>query len=229
MTRLVRVLTGGTALALAVGAAMVAWERLPAGIPTPKASAPEGLGDSGQVPDFSLTDRSGRRITLADLQGKVWLANFIYTRCTETCPLQSAEIARLQQEFAEARDLRFVSITVDPEHDTPAVLAAYATRYHADPAQWLFLTGSKAAIYALAKDGFKLGVTDAGTTRAETRGRLVGPTPAFASHGSKGLIMHSARFVLVDRKGRIRAYHRSDDPGSLVDIGKNLRALLAES
>lgn len=228
MTRLVRVLIGGAALALAVGAAIVAWERLPTEIPTPKASAPEGLGDSGQVPDFSLTDRSGRRITLADLQGKVWLANFIYTRCTETCPLQSAEIARLQQEFSGARDLRFVSITVDPQHDTPAVLAAYATRYHADPAQWLFLTGSKAAIYALAKDGFKLGVSDGGAAQAESAERLVGPSPAFASHGSKGLIMHSARFVLVDRKARIRAYYPSDDPGSLTGLRQNLRALLDE-
>ncbi len=229
MIRLVRVLAGGTALALALGVVIVAWVGPPIGSRTRGASTPETVGDYGPVPNFSLMDRSGRRITLADLKGKVWLANFIYTRCTETCPLQSAEIARLQEEFAEARDLRFVSITVDPEHDTPAVLNAYATRYHADPAQWLFLTGSKSAIYALAKDGFKLGVTDAGTTRAETGGRLVGPTPAFASHGSKGLIMHSARFVLVDRKGRIRAYHRSDDPDSLADIGKNLRALLAES
>ena len=229
MIRLVRILAGGAALALTLGAVIVAWIGLPVEIPTPETSSTNALSDYGPAPDFSLMDRAGRRVTLADLRGKVWLANFIYTACRETCPLQTAEIARLQQEFSGARDLRFVSITVDPEHDTPAVLDAYAVRYHADPARWLFLTGSKAAIYALAKDGFKLGVTDAGTTRVETGGRLVGPTPAFASHGSKGLIMHSARFVLVDRKGRIRAYHRSDDPGSLVDIGKNLRALLAES
>ena len=229
MTRLVRVLVGGTALALAVSVAMVAWTGRPVGTPTRGTSTLDAVGDFGSVPDFSLVERTGRRVTLADLRGKVWLANFIYTQCTETCPLQSAEVARLQREFGEARDLRFVSITVDPEHDKPAVLREYASRYQADPERWLFLTGSKAAIYALAKDGFKLGVTDAGTTQAESAGWLVGPTPAFASHGSKGLIMHSARFVLVDRKARIRAYHRSDDPDSLTGLRQNLRALLAES
>ncbi len=229
MTRLVRVLTGGTALALAVGAVIVAWTGLPVVTPRPGTSTINAFGDFGPVPDFSLVDRTGRRVGLADLRGKVWLANFIYTQCTETCPLQSGEIARLQQEFAGAKDLRFVSITVDPEHDTPAVLDAYATRYHADPERWLFLTGSKAAIFALAKDGFKLGVTDSDAAQAEPSEWLVGPTPAFASHGSKGLIMHSARFVLVDRKGRIRAYHRSDDPGSLAELRQSLRTLLAES
>ncbi len=229
MTRLARVMLGGTALALVVGAVIVAWTGLPVVTPRPGTSTIDAIGDFGPVPDFSLVDLTGRRVGLADLRGKVWLANFIYTRCRETCPLQSAEIARLQQEFAGAQDLRFVSITVDPEHDTPAVLDAYATRYHADPERWLFLTGSKAAIYALAKDGFKLGVSDAGANQAKGANWLVDPTPAFASHGSEGLVMHSARFVLVGRKARIRAYYRSDDPGSLADLRRSLRALLAES
>ena len=130
----------------------------------PASRGPEGgadaLSDYGVVPDFALVERSGRQVSLEDLRGTVWLANFIYTECTETCPLQSLEVSRLEQEFATAPTVRFVSITVDPDHDTPAVLAEYARRYRADPERWLFLTGSKAAIYALAKDGFKLGVTD---------------------------------------------------------------------
>lgn len=190
----------------------------------------ETLADYGPVPDFRLTERAGSTVTLADLRGKVWLANFIYTECTETCPLQSLQVQRLQEEFAGARDLRFVSITVDPSHDTPEVLRRYADRYGgADPERWLFLTGPKPAIHALARDGFKLGVSEA-TPAAQSSlpGRLLGPDPAFASHGSGGLILHSSRFVLVDGEARIRAYHRTDDPDSLARLRENLRALLAE-
>jgi protein SCO1/2 len=168
-------------------------------------------------------------VTLADLLGTVWIANFIYTQCTETCPVQSLQIRRLQDEFAGVPDLRFVSITVDPDRDTPAVLRQYAERYQADPGHWLFLTGPKPAIYALAKDGFKLSVVDASSqTGRGGVGFALAPSPAFASHGSTGLIIHSSRFVLVDRQARIRAYHRTDDPESLARLRENLRVLLAE-
>lgn len=198
-------------------------------VPAPEASA-DTLGDYGPVPEFSLIERSGRRVTLTDLRGTVWVTNFIYTECTETCPLQSLQLSRLQEEFAGSPDLRLVSITVDPEHDTPKVLARYAERYRADPRRWLFLTGPKGAIYALAKAGFKLGVQDASpSARLPAALSIFGPTPVFASHGSKGLILHSSRFVLVDRQGRIRAYHRTDDPESLASLSENLRALLGQS
>lgn len=230
MRRLARVLIGGTVFALFAGLGVAMWTSLwPRPVPAPEASA-DALGDYGPVPEFSLVERSGQRVTLVDLRGKVWVANFIYTECTETCPLQSLQLSRLQEEFAGSPDLRLVSITVDPEHDTPKVLARYAERYRADPRRWLFLTGPKGAIYALAKAGFKLGVYDASPS-APLPGALsiFGPTPAFASHGSKGLILHSSRFVLVDRQGRIRAYHRTDDPESLARLRENLRALLGQS
>ena len=220
---------GAAALGLALtGVALASLWRQPQ--PLPAGGAAEILADYGIVPDFRLTERGGSTVTLADLRGKVWLANFIYTECTETCPLQSLQVQRLQKEFAGARDLRFVSITVDPAHDTTEVLQRYAERYGADPGHWLFLTGPKAAIFALAKDGFKLGVSDASpAARSGVLGLALGPAPAFASHGSGGLILHSARFVLVDRQARIRAYHRTDDPDSLARVRENLRALLAGS
>src|SRR5581483_7993861 len=90
------------------------------------ASELESLGVYGEVPDFRLTERSGRPVGRAELLGKVWLANFIYTQCTETCPIQTALLARLQPELARAADFRLVSITVDPEHDTAPVLRKYA-------------------------------------------------------------------------------------------------------
>jgi cytochrome oxidase Cu insertion factor (SCO1/SenC/PrrC family) len=187
----------------------------------------EAVGHYGDVPDFLLVERSGRTVRRADLFGSVWVANFVYTRCTETCPLQTAQLARLQTDFPE-RDFRLVSITVDPEHDTPAVLARYAEQYGADPQRWLFLTGEKRAIYRLATDGFRLGVVDPHDQPARTSGlfRLLAPAPAWATHGSQGLVMHSPRLVLVDRRATIRAYHRPDDPESLDRLHGNLRTLL---
>lgn len=192
-------------------------------------SSLETLGVYGEVPDFVLTERSGRRISRADLLGKVWIANFIYTQCRETCPLQSATLARLQAEFSGEEDLRLVSITVDPERDSPEVLSRYAERYRADPVRWLFLTGDKRAIYLLAKDGFRLGVVDP-DDQAQAGGwfRALGPAPVLATHGSKGLVIHSSRLVLVDRQARIRAYHLPDDEQSLERLRRNLRILLRE-
>lgn len=120
----------------------------------------QGLQIFGSLPDFSLTDRTQRTVTRADLLGTVWVANFIYTHCTDTCPLQSARMAALQRDFAEEPRLRFVSITVDPKRDTPAVLAKYAARYGADRDRWWFLTGHKQTIYALIQEGFRLSVED---------------------------------------------------------------------
>lgn len=209
-----------------VGATLVSLWRRPE--PPPPEGTVETLADYGPVPDFRLTERGGSTVTRAALRGTVWLANFIYTACTETCPLQSLQVQRLQEEFAGARDLRFVSITVDPAHDTPEALRRYAARHGADPERWLFLTGPKPAIHTLARDGFRLGVSEATpAARSGVPGWPPGPRPAFASHGSAGLILHSPRFVLVDRQGRIRAYHRTDDPDSLTRLRDNLRALLA--
>jgi cytochrome oxidase Cu insertion factor (SCO1/SenC/PrrC family) len=198
----------------------------------------EKLDVYGTVPPFSLTERSGRAVSLEDFAGKVWVANFIYTKCKETCPTQSLQVARLQPEFADAPDLRLVSITVDPKNDTREVLSEYAGRYGADRQRWLFLTGDKREIYCLAK-GFNLSVVDpadpnppaCGPAAARAFGTmlaLIGPRPALATHGSEGLVMHSARLVLVDRAARVRAYHLATDEESLQRLRPNLRALLAE-
>jgi cytochrome oxidase Cu insertion factor (SCO1/SenC/PrrC family) len=217
----------GLAILLAAGAGAVAARVWLA--PRPSPGSPETLDVYGEVPDFSLTERSGRRVTRADLLGKVWVANFIYTQCTETCPLQTARLARLQSEFAGERDLRLVSITVDPKRDTPAVLSRYAERYGADPVRWLFLTGEKGAIFRLAKEGFRLGVADPDDASEATRPRpWLEPPAAWASHGSKGLILHSPRLVVVDRRAKIRAYHRPDDAEALERLRRNVRLVLRE-
>ncbi len=202
----------------------------------------EGLQVFFTVPDFSLTAKDGRTVTRADLLGKAWVANFIYTHCTDTCPLQSARMADLQKEFSDS-DLRFVSISIDPARDTPAVLTAYAARFGAGD-RWIFLTGEKAPIYRLVQEGFHLSVEDPSDTAAPVAARkqsgLSSPigrvaalfvSPAQAHTRSDFLappFLHSSWFVLGDRQARIRGYYRTEDEASLRQLRKDLRVLLAE-
>lgn len=162
-----------------------------------------------EVPGFSLTERSGRAVTLADLKGMVWVASLIYTHCPDTCPFQTAEMAKLQREFAGEKDFRLVSITVDPERDTVQALSGYAQKFGADPERWLFLTGKKEAIYELAQKGFRLSAVEpkGGASKPGPASffEWLTPTPAHAHHpGPTQPYIHSSRFVLVDRKARVR-------------------------
>lgn len=186
--------------------------------------AGEALDVFGSVPDFSLIERSGRKVNREDLLGKVWITNFMFTHCPDTCPLQSAEMAKVQADFAEEKDLRLISITVDPERDTPEVLSQYAKRYGADPERWLFLTGEKRTIYRLALEGFRLNVAD---PAEGVKSWLLGPAPLLAHHEETGTqFIHSSRFVLVDRQGRIRGYYHSNEEESLRRLRRDAQALL---
>ncbi|MGH7771238.1 MAG: SCO family protein, partial [Candidatus Binatia bacterium] len=160
----------------------------------------EGLNKTfGTVPDFSLTERSGRQVGLADLKGKVWVVLFFYTDCRDICPLIVPQMGLLHLEYKNdpefRSDIRFVSITVDPERDTPKVLAKFAERFSADPELWLFLTGEKATIYRLTREGFKVGM-----------GEVENPPDVKQKTGEEKEIFHSSRLILVDRKAQIRGY-----------------------
>jgi protein SCO1/2 len=171
----------------------------------------EGLNRYGPVPDFSLVERNGQPTTLADLRGQIWIADFIYTSCTDTCPLQTAEMAKLQEQWPPHSDLRLVSFSVDPDRDTPPVLAKYADKYNADASRWLFLTGDKEAISRLIQQGFRLSAT-----------------PALENGADGGVILHSPRFVLVDRAGEIRGYYDSRDREALRRLEADVGTLLEE-
>lgn len=170
----------------------------------------EGLGRFGAVPDFALTERSGARVALSDLKGKVWLADFIYTACPDTCPLESATMAQLQSDLS-SDGLRLVSFSVDPERDTPAVLARYAATFHADPARWLFLTGGKSDVYRLVQEGFHLSAI---------------PMTEEPAHADE--VYHDAHFVLVDGAAEIRGYYESNDPAALKRLRADAKKLLTE-
>ena len=171
--------------------------------------ARDGLKLYGSVPDFSLPERSGETVGLEKLRGKIWIADFIYTTCTDTCPLQTAAMAKLQEEFAGKAEIHLVSFTVDPERDTPQVLSLYADKYRADARRWYFLTGERDRIIRLIRDGFHLSVA-------------MLPTESDAS----GMIPHSPRFVLVDRQARIRGYYDSREIEALSRLKRDVEALL---
>jgi cytochrome oxidase Cu insertion factor (SCO1/SenC/PrrC family) len=210
----------------------------------------------GALPDFALVERSGRPVRRSDLEGKLWVASFIFTNCADECPPMTAEMARLQADVAAVEDIRLVSITVDPERDTPAVLSRYAERFTANPERWLFLTGDKEAIYRLAREGFHLGIVEA--TEAvqsppvkepafETSGQAldhepyssqtqiprwlpsIAPSPAFANHGRTPDILHAARFVLVDRRAQIRGYYESREAADLHRLRQHIQTLRRET
>jgi protein SCO1/2 len=134
----------------------------------------------GDVPPFELTNQQGKTFTRASLDGHVWVADFIYTTCQGPCPRMSSRMRALQNKTDPS--VKLVSFTVDPQNDTPPVLAAYGKRFAADDSRWSFLTGSKDTLNMLDHDAFKLGTIGAGMD-------------------------HSTRFVLVDKKGRIRGYY----------------------
>jgi protein SCO1/2 len=220
------IVVAAVAVAAVVGARVMIRE-------TPRLGAAtnlDELGVYGRVPPFSLVERSGRRVTADALRGSVWIVDFIYTECTDSCPTQSLQFAQLQREFAAEEDFRLVSITVDPTHDTPEVLSAYAHRYAATD-RWWFLTGDTGTIYCLARDGLRLGVIDVRVSDPPQCGAVswLSPASAWASHVSQGLVMHSARVVLVDRNGRIRAYHVATDERSMTALRTNLKSLLSEA
>jgi protein SCO1/2 len=166
------------------------------------------INQYGTVPQFVLTDRSGNSVGLDQLRGKIWIADFIYTTCTDTCPMQTAMLAKLQQEYLARPELQFVSFTVDPERDTPETLRSYASKHQADPQRWYFLTGERDRIIRLIQDGFRLAVA----------------TSPVAD--PNGMIPHSPRFVLIDKQARIRGYYDSRELEAIRRLKNHIDILL---
>jgi protein SCO1/2 len=171
---------------------------------------PEPPPVMGQLPPFSLVDTAGHTVTGDQLRGRAWVADFIFTRCAGACPAMTTRMAALRARVPE--DVLFVSLTVDPAHDTPEVLARHAERVGAGSG-WIFLTGSRPALHGLAIDGFKLGVEE---------------VPADQGSGGDGPFLHSSHFVLVDGRGRVRGYYDSTDAEALARLQRDLRAVRSE-
>ena len=171
-----------------------------------EASRDERLPRIGPAPEFTLTDQDGRRIALKALRGQVLAVTFIFASCADTCPLLTAKLAGIQDRLGAAfgPDVRFVSITVDPERDTPQVLKRYAQSHRADSAGWSFLTGTPAEIREVAA---RYGVVYKKTSRGD--------------------VDHTFLTSLIDRGGALRVQYMGVrfDPDELL---RDLRSLSQE-
>ena len=151
------------------------------------------LNDNGKydttyhtIPYFEFTNQDGEKVSSNDLLGKIYIADFFFATCPTICPKMTTNMAYIQDKFKEKKDLRFISITVNPEEDTPDVLKEYAEKVHANTNSWSFLTGDKDEIYSIAFDGFFV----------STMRDSIAP----------GGFLHSKMLILVDRKGHVRGY-----------------------
>lgn len=173
-----------------------------AGCATPPAAQQEEmLPDFGPLPDFSLTTHTGATFTRASLHGKVWILDFIFTNCTLVCPRMTAEMRKLQERTKHLPQVQLLSISIDPDRDTPPVLAAYAAKHSADPARWLFLTGEKPTIRAI---------------QVATQ-RHLDPDEFTA---------HSKQLYLVDGSGFVRGVYSVVQPAALQDLLNDIPKLI---
>jgi len=160
------------------------------------------LATIGQVPAFSFTDQNGKTITNADYDGKVYVVEFFFTTCPDICPIMTENMTKIQNEFLGNPNVGIASFTIDPKHDTPQVLKAYAKEKGITKLQWHLLTGPKEKIFKLANEGFNL---------------YVGETPTGAG------FEHSGFFALIDQEGNIRSRKDDNDNPLIYYDGLNLK------
>ena len=165
------------------------------------------------VPPFAFTERSGRLITNHDLTGKIWVADFVYTTCPGPCPLVTAGMAKIQDAVVHDPQVQLVTFTVDPQTDTPPVLAKYADQFGADPNRWWFLTGAEKPLYDLIQNGFRLAVQD-------NRGQ--------PPQDGQFTVTHSTYLALVDADGNVRGYYDGLTSDSRADLLRDIKVLEKE-
>lgn len=166
---------------------------------SPSSANAEGSVVGQRVAPFQLIDAQGRPFDSGELQGQPWVASFFFTSCAGACLRMNNTIARLQTEMPDA-DVRYVSITVDPENDTPEALEKYARHYTADPARWRFLTGPPDDIKHIANEVFRV---------------------------AYGREAHSDRLIVVDREGKIQGTYRATEDAQMVLLKRKLEELAA--
>ncbi len=163
--------------------------------------APE-LQKFGQVPEFELVSQTGQKVTLASLKGHVWIADTIFTQCQGPCPMMTSKMRRVAAEVAAVPAIRIVSVTVDPAHDTPEALLGYSKSFHANPEQWLFLTGAPEVLNRVSLDGLHISKVD-------------------------GSLEHGTRFALVDQNAEVRGYYQPFNEEQLKQLVADAKYLAA--
>lgn len=169
------------------------------------AVAEAGGGGLGPAPSFQMTDQTGSRFDSASLRGKVWVVEFFFTRCTGVCPVMNRNMKKVYDALKDFDGFEIVSISVDPEHDTPETLAQYAEQYGADATKWHFLNGPKDEVVRLSREGFLLGTSEVPEE-----------------------FVHSNRFVLVGRDGQIQGYYNGTDEADVHQLISDALRLVRE-
>jgi len=163
--------------------------------------AEEQLPIIGKIPAFDLVDQNSKQFTLENLEGNVWLADFIFTTCSGPCPIMTERMGMVQHDLLETEKLKFVSFTVNPDYDTPEVLKKYAQRFDADVGSWSFVTGKYEQIQELIVEGFKMGDVEE-------------------------IVFHSTRFALVDHEGNLRGYYSGTEPAEHEILTRDIQSLI---
>jgi protein SCO1 len=168
-----------------------------------------GIPEYGPVGEFSLRDQTGAAFGSAELRGKVWVAAFMFVRCPTICPVITARMKSLQEQAKERGiPLRLVSITVDPDNDTPEVLRAYASEKGADQSSWHFLTGDYDAIKKTSVQGFKTALEGKADAKKEHYG-----------------ILHGSHLILLDKQNRLRGFYRTSDDAEMARLLEDAKKL----
>ena len=170
----------------------------------------ESLPILAPIADFSLTNQNDATVSLADLRGRVWVADIIFTTCPGPCLRMTRQMKELQDALLADNQTKFVSLTTNPDYDTPAILKAYGVRNGSDTNRWMFLTGTKKQLNNLAVDSLKLSAVE---KKPEER---VSP---------EDLWVHSTIFVLVDKHAQLRGIYQTG--GEDVSWPAEKRKLLA--
>jgi protein SCO1 len=160
--------------------------------------------------DFTLTDRTGRSVTRAELTNQFLVVNFVATSCSVSCLQVNRHMARIQELVAGQSDVRLVSFTVDPRTDTPGVLAKFASQFGADTNRWLLLTGDKASLGAVVETSFL--------------GRSADP----AGSAMPGGFLHADQIAIVDPRGQVRAFFNGMKSGTPHDVTNTIASLRRE-
>ncbi|CAN5389065.1 SCO family protein [soil metagenome] len=160
------------------------------------------------IPDFQFSSHTNKSVSGDILENKITVVDFFFTSCPNICPVMSKQLSRVQEKFKDNNSVNIISITVDPEHDTPEVLQTYAERYQVNNTNWVFLTGNKEKIYSLARCGFILPVED--------------------GDGSPEDFIHSEKFILVDGQKRIRGYYDGTDREDVDRLILEINVLLSQ-
>ncbi|MBI2601632.1 MAG: SCO family protein [Deltaproteobacteria bacterium] len=161
---------------------------------------PVELGEHGKISSLSLVNQKGEPFNLENMRDKILVINFFFTSCQGPCPIMSQKMAELQESFVNASEVNLISITVDPDTDSPEVLLQYAENYHALPDKWSFLTGDEANIVAFAQDQLKVGMGE---------------------HAD----LHSTKLILIDQKMTIRGYYDSHNDKDMTKLKKDVQRL----